>query len=186
MSSKQRRTIAKEIVDQTLSHFKKQRESATVEQPRTREVERKPEKKYEPSTNFHKVFSEIMGGKTKASKNIKLNENPKLNSLPVKIDQQSKKNETEHITQSFNEKPDLPQAPQKTAEPENREESIIKPAQPSVFERLARQKNAENAHHEQEENAAQDPNKKNEEEKTVNPTAPISVFQKLSRHATTS
>jgi len=65
----------------------------------SQESERKTLKKYEPTPNFSKVFSETVGKKTRPSVNIRLKENPRLINLYEKSTQQSKENETEHTTQ---------------------------------------------------------------------------------------
>ncbi len=180
MSNRHRRTVAKEIIDQTLDHFKKQREEATGKQLSTREDEPKPIEKHELSTNFHKVFSQVIGGKSKDGENVELNVNPKPYSLSEKIDHQNEEDEPKQIT-NLNEKINPHLALQKTTEPELKEKDS-KPAQPSVFERLSRPQIVENAHHEQKEDAAQVSSTEKKQEETVNPTAPVSVFQKLSRN----
>lgn len=126
-------------MDQTLSHFKRQREDHPGKQPSTREIEQKPEEVYEPSANFYKVFSQIMGEKLKASKNVKLNEKPKFNNhnLTGETPHKSKEDEAEHIKQNSNKKHETSQTIRKTVEPEQKEENTSKLAKPSVFERLS-------------------------------------------------
>jgi len=188
MSSKQRRIIAKEIVDQTLSHFKKQREDsvARAKEPRSQEVVRKPKPKYEPSANFVKTFSEIMGEKTNPSNDVKLSENPRLKSLSLKDAQQSRESEMKDTARGPNEKPYLPQAPAQTAVPEHKEEVASRPAQPSIFQRLSRQEPAENSAHDPEQEAKQSPGKEDAKKETVSPNARVSVFERLSRSANSS
>jgi len=65
----------------------------------SQESERKTIKKYEPTPNFSRVFSQNVGKKTRPSVNVKLKENPRLINLSDKRTQQSKENETEHTTQ---------------------------------------------------------------------------------------
>jgi len=185
MSSKHHGNIAKEIVDQTLSHFKKIREeNAAVKQSHPQEVERKPQPKYEPSANFVKTFSEIMGEKAKVSNDVKLSENPRLKSLSLKVDP-NRGTETEDAEKTFNEKTDPPQAPVQTVVSEHKEEDTNKPPQPSIFERMSRRESAENAPQEPEEEK-QSTNKEDAQKETVNSNPRISVFEKLSRSTSSS
>ncbi|MEM3041833.1 MAG: hypothetical protein QXG97_07425 [Nitrososphaerota archaeon] len=186
MSTQHRRTIAKEIVEQTISHFKKQKESPQVK-PATVQVVSKPEEKYEPSTNFHRVFSEVIGAKSKESGNSQVNETPRLKSESKDINDQSKEEETMKSVQNLNERPDLPQQPRKPDEPENKEGNANKPHQPSVFERLSRASIKETSEPKQEEAQAEVFNEKAKQEEQVNKqTRPVSVFEKLSRRAVTN
>jgi len=85
MEGKLRRTIAKEIVDQTLSHFKKQKQlDATREESSISKVERRSEESYDPSTNFNRVFSGIIGEKSQIEKK-KVESESKIKS-PSEID----------------------------------------------------------------------------------------------------
>jgi len=188
MSSKHRNTIAKEIVDQTLSHFKKQREdsAAAAKQPRSQEVVRKPQAKYEPSANFVRTFSEIIGEKTKTNNDVKLSGNPRLTSLSLKAAQQNKESETKDTGETSNEKPDLPQALAQTLVPEHKEEAISKPAQHSIFQRLSRQEAVENAPQEPQQEVKQSPSNEDAQKENVSPNARVSVFERLSRSSTTS
>jgi len=109
MPSKRRGTVAKEIVDQTLSHLKKQRENLSVTRSQTPpESERPagPSEKFEPTTSFSHVFSETVGKKTRPSVNIRLKENPRLINLSEESTQQSKENRTEQIAQMRAQEPE--------------------------------------------------------------------------------
>jgi len=186
MSTQHRRTIAKEIVEQTLSHFKKQKESPAVKTAIVQEVKSKPEKKYEPSTNFYKVFSEMIGEKSKESEDPKLSENPRLKSLSKDDDNQSKEEGAMQSAQNLNQKLDLPQPPQKADEPKSKEENANKPHQPSVFERLSHASIEETPQPEREEAQEQVSHKEIKQEEPAKSTRTVSVFEKLSRRATTN
>jgi len=186
MSTQHRRTIAKEIVEQTLSHFKKQKESAAVKPPIVQEVKSRPEEKYEPSTNFYKVFSEMIGERSKESEHPKLRENPRLKSLSKDDDNQSKEEGAMQSEQNLNQKIDLPQPPQKVDEPKSKEENANKPQQPSVFERLSHTSNEEAPQPEREEVQEQVSHKEIKQEEPAKSTRSVSIFEKLSRRAATN
>ena len=58
-------------------------ETADIAQTQAQEFEQKPLEKLEPSANFHKLFSDMIG-KDRPSVNIKLKDNPRLVSLSNK------------------------------------------------------------------------------------------------------
>jgi len=184
MSTQHRRTIAKEIVEQTISHFKKQKEGSAVEPAIVQEVKSKPEEKYEPSTSFHKVFSEMIGEKSRESKNPKLSENPRLKNQSRDVDNQSKEEGTMQSVQNLNQKLDLPQPPQKLDEPKSKEENANMPHQPSVFERLSRA-SIEETPQPKDEEVQEDSHQEIKQEEPAKSTRPVSVFERLSRRAAT-
>jgi len=145
MPTQHRKTIAKEIVEETLNQFKKQREAGAGRQSPAQEVERKPEElgraRYAPSASFCQVFSGLMGERLKANESAKISEGPKSEGQPEEVVLQTKEDETEHMEQSLNDKPDPPQVPQKIEQPNQKEENISKPAESSVFEKLSRRAN---------------------------------------------
>jgi len=140
MSGENRRTIAKEVVDQSVSHFKEQRENAALTQPQThaQESERKPAKMFEPSPIFSQVFSERVGKKTRPGLNINLKENPRLISASNKSTQESRDNQAEDTRQTHSE--ELEQKPAKEFEPSanfhRRFDDLMGKNQPSVKIRL--------------------------------------------------
>jgi len=137
MLSRNRRRIARELVDQTRSHSEKQREDYARKQAAAGESERKSEEIYVPSENFCRVFSLIIGKRQRANRNVKLGENPRFKTMSKENIHQSEDDETEHTTQDLNPEPRLCEAQHKSEEPEQKEENTSKPSQPSVFERLS-------------------------------------------------
>jgi len=140
MSGENRRTIAKEMVDQSLSYFKEQRQNAALTQPQThaQESERKPPKEFEPSANFSQVFSERVGKKTRPGLNVNLKENPRLisasdNSIPKSRDNQAKDTRQTH-SQELEQKP--PKEFEPSANFHRRFDDLMGKNQPSVKIRL--------------------------------------------------
>ena len=117
MSGENRRTIAKEMVDQSLSYFKEQRENAALTQPQkhAQESEQKPAKEFEPSAIFFQVFTERVGKKTRPGLNINLKENPRLINASDKSTQKSRDSQAEDTTQTHSQ--ELEQKPPKELEP---------------------------------------------------------------------
>jgi len=191
MSTQHRRTIAKEIVEQTISHFKKQKEGPAEKPAIVQEVKSKPEEKYEPSTNFHRIFSEMFGEKSKENKSPELSENPRLKSQSRDVDNQSKEEGTMQegtmqSVQNLNQRLDPPQPPQKVDEPKSKEEDANKPHQPSVFERLSHASIEETPQPKQEQAQEQVSHREIKQEEPAKSTRPVSVFERLSRRATTN
>jgi len=98
--------LAKEIVDQSLSHFEKQRKNHAVTQPQLHAQEfEQTSGKFEPTPSFSRVFSETVGKRKRRSVDIKLKENPRLVNLSEKSTRQSEENKTEQITQIHAQEP---------------------------------------------------------------------------------
>lgn len=99
MTGKHGNTIADEIVEQTKEHFKKKIEKSTVVQPETHieEFDLKSEK-FEPTSNFSKVFSETISKRTRPCINANFKENPRLTALSKSRCEEGKENkdETDH------------------------------------------------------------------------------------------
>lgn len=157
-------------MDQTLDHFKKQREKSeekSEEHLRTEEVEQKTEKAYEPSTNFHKVFSQLIGKRQRTNTNQP--KDSKMNDAPKEKDCHEEK---EDVTESSNMG-------------DEKKETAEQPAPVSAFQKLSNQATTENACHDEKE-VTQSPSTENEKKETAEKSAPLSVFKKLSRQATTN
>ncbi len=188
MSEKNRSTMAKEIFERVQINFKKQREAAAdpSPMPSVQKVESGHER-YEPSENFHKVLSTLMGNSQKAYKSIETNKSPKRLEMPEKIEKKIQE-----------EKPAEPacQCPVAKSEcteivvpPEipKEEKKIPQPPQPSVFERLYHAGLAEDSGSEKKQDAAkQDSNVKGEKQETGSSNTSVSIFEKLSRNHTSS
>lgn len=167
MLDKLHRTIAKEIIDQTLSHFKKQqRLDATREQSSIPKVELRSEESYEPSANFHRVFSGIIGEKSSANENIK-SENQLESLSKTSYPQNFSRNEPadyENYGKQQEEETPRPQIEGKLDKP---------PMSPvSVFKRPS---------HEQKEEENTSPQIENKSDRQS--TSSVSVFKKLSQGA---
>jgi len=171
--------MAKEILDQVHANFKRQAEGTAEMHPpqqSAKKAEFKYDSKYEPSENFHTIFSGLMGEKKKVSNKIGINENPKLhattnerNKAAGLVPQNSDgKNESTKIME-----------PPKT---QQNEEKTSKPLQPSVFQKLYHAGKTENPEHEQKKgDLAQVSDLESKQKEKSNSTPPVSVFQKLSR-----
>lgn len=83
MTSKHNDTITDDIVEQTKKQFKKKCEKSTVTQPERIHIEEfdQPSKKFEPTANFSKVFSETISKRTRPGINANFKENPRLTAL---------------------------------------------------------------------------------------------------------
>jgi len=154
MSKPYRRTIAKEIVDQTLDHLKKRKENAinnqSEQKSRYKPPVKQPENKYKPSADFYNIFSTIVGN-SETNKNVvkkplskKVNQSTENDISLNKFDSQKipqeaiKENETKHL-QGSSVKSDSSQKLEETVELGQGEDSIDTTANPSVFERLSRE-----------------------------------------------
>ena len=123
------KTIAKEIVDQAISHLEKQENP--IENSEERFImKRKRKERYEPSAEFFNVFSQIMGPSPETSRNLKLNEKPE----PKNRSQVTK--DAEPYSQSISTKSDTPQMSQESVDA-NRDDDADKTDQSSVFEKLS-------------------------------------------------
>lgn len=102
MSNKHDGTVAKEILEQTQNLFKTKRENTAATQPEMQAKEfEQPSKKYEPTSNFSKVFSETISQRTRPSIDANFKDNPRLTALSEnspKEREENKEDETEHST----------------------------------------------------------------------------------------
>lgn len=167
MLDKIHRTIAKEIVDQTISHFKKQQwpdlAKENAKNPRT---ESRQEVSYEPSNNFQKIFSGIIGEKSGASENTRpenIFEHMSKISYP-KNSPRSEPVDCENYEKQKEDEMSSPQIEDKQDEPPT--------SQVSVFQILSHE-------HKEEE----DPSQQAESKSETKSTSTASVFQRLSHNS---
>lgn len=234
-SSRGKTKIQKEILDQVLNLFEKRRQDpardeqlsdAARKRSYARETQQKSGGKYEPSTNFYKVFSTLVGEQTHAQKIVPQSKEDKAENVTrglkkkPDVSQELKKtkkeeeklektnrpvqlsfferlsprtkdeDETEHVLREFDKKPDLSREKQKTEKQEEKPEKANRSTQPSVFEMMSRRRKEGD----ETEHVTQDLNKKpdfsQEQKKTerqgekiaeTDRSAQLSVFERLSR-----
>ncbi len=146
------RTMAKEIVDQARNHFRSQQQwpDLAKENAKNPAPEVAPQKVvgYEPSNNFQKIFSEIVGDKGGTGEPKKTES---IYEHMAKINYHKAAPQPEPVKPAQHELPkveEAPHSPVKTKETPNPPvEEKIKPATPSVsvFQRLSQERKEEEA-----------------------------------------
>ena len=146
----QRRVIAKEILDQTIDHVKKQRENAAKKPEEKSEVRSKPvvekqkskEERYIPDENFQKIFTEIIG-KTQEDKNMRDGRDDSGGesqpSVFEKLSRRAVKENVEGGSQFL--EGGSGSSPNKVGSPDPGRDDSGGESEPSVFEKLSRRAN---------------------------------------------